>query len=436
MAKKQKIRSEQYIHIEARGGAFRFKVTVGPYKNSATFSTEAEGWRWARELRQEFLKLREFNQEPAVAASLLAPVLPTSAMHVAQTHHGFSVVNNVPVPIQLSDVFDSYEKSHLPHLTGKQAEASRLSKLRKWFGALTVDQLDQAIIRRWQEDRLAGKLGSGRDPNRAATKSELASGSEVPLTKHQRHYRKKLGKDVPEVPIYAISTQTVRHELNLLRRTVTRYLEDDERRQAVYGPWWKAHYLSRMDLPDAADPRNRRVSDDELVEIFSGIKDTTLKAAILFAVLTSLRRGEIISLLWEDVDFERKVVWLRKPASTSKSKIRTRQIPLLTGAVKVLQDLGPRKNGRIFQLTASDLSHGWRNAADKAEIYDARLHDCRRESISRLVETLKLSLHEVVLFSGHSDIATLQKHYLRLDSGRMASRLSENPAAINFAPSL
>ena len=31
---------------------------------------------------------------------------------------------------------------------------------------------------------------------------------------------------------------------------------------------------------------------------------------------------------------------------------------------------------------------------------------------------------------------TLEKHYLRLDSGRMAARLAENPDAINMAPSL
>jgi hypothetical protein len=47
-----------------------------------------------------------------------------------------------------------------------------------------------------------------------------------------------------------------------------------------------------------------------------------------------------------------------------------------------------------------------------------------------------LTVHEVVLFSGHSDVRTLEKHYLRLDPALMASRLAELPSAIDMAPSL
>lgn len=109
---------------------------------------------------------------------------------------------------------------------------------------------------------------------------------------------------------------------------------------------------------------------------------------------------------------------------------------MLPGAIKILQDLQPQKHGLIFSVPATDLSHAWRKAADNAEIYDARLHDCRREAISRLVETCRLSLQEVVLFSGHSDTRTLEKHYLRLDPAVMSSRLADLPEAINMAPSL
>jgi integrase len=119
-----------------------------------------------------------------------------------------------------------------------------------------------------------------------------------------------------------------------------------------------------------------------------------------------------------------------------KTKVHERDVPLLPGAIKILRDLQPQKRGLIFPMPATDLSHGWRNAADKAEIYDARLHDCRREAISRLVETCRLTVHEVVLFSGHSDIRTLERHYLRLDPAVMAARLADLPDAINMAPSL
>ncbi|MHA4868867.1 site-specific integrase [Duganella sp. PWIR1] len=428
MSKKQKRRSEQYIHVEERSGSFRFKVTVEKQKDSGTFSTEDEGWRWARQRRQTFLDIRDNVGVPVSAVSSPASV-PSSA-----TAYGVPYSLSAPPPIKMADVLDSYEKHDLPKLSGKSSEKSRLVNLRQWFGERNLDQLDQSFIDRWVDDRLAGKLGSGRDPRRAETMSGV--GGAKPLSKQQRYARKLAGKEVPALAVHPVSTQSVRHELSLLRRSVTKYLGRDGRSR-IYGAWWKAHYLMEMHLPAEADPRSRRVSDAELVMIFDSISDAPLKASILMAVLTSLRRGEVASLNWEDVDWVRKVVRLRKPHSMRKTKVVEREIPLLPGALKLLQDMGPQTKGLIFGMPASSVSQGWRKAADKAKIFDARLHDCRREAISRLVELCQLSIHEVAAgFSGHTDIRTLQKHYLRLNSSLMAAKLAVNPAAANMAPQL
>lgn len=424
MPKKQSTTFEKHIYVENRSGAYRFKVVVHPLQDSATFSTVEEGAVWARRRRVDLLEER---------AGAAKAQVPPELVQQAQGFPSLQVLPKARVTIKFSDVFDSFEADELPTLASQSTEASRLARLRKWFGERTVDQLDRNFINKWKMDRQSGKLGSGRDPNRAATMAP--EGGEKPLTKHQRYTRKLAGKEVPEKPVYPVSTQTVRHELNLLRRAVTTYFTKESRWE-TYGAWWQAHYLMRMELPESAEPRHRRVSDDELVDIFSRIDDGRVKAAILFAVLTSLRRGEIVSLRWEDVDFKRKVVRLRKPGFVKKTKVHERDVPLLPGAIKILRDLQPQKRGQIFPVAAADLSHAWRNAADKAEIYDARLHDCRREAISRLVETCRLTVHEVVLFSGHSDIRTLEKHYLRLDPAVMASRLADLPDAINMAPSL
>lgn len=425
MSKKQKsVRFEKHIYIENRSGAFRFKVVVSPLQDSATFSTTEEGASWARRRRVELLEKRVAGANERILSDV---------SHLGHVFRGAQFPPKVPSSIKLSDVFDSFESVELPKLSSKTTEASRLARLREWFGGLTTEQLHETLVDKWVADRLSGKLGSGRAPNRADTMS--GDRSEDLLTKHQRYTRKKAGKKVPEQLIYPVSTQTVRHELKLLRRSVTKYLKK-ENRWPTYGASWQAHYLMTMELPEPADPRSRRVSDYELVAIFNGIANGGLKAAILFAVLTSLRRSEIISLRWEDVDFARKVVRLRKPGFVKKTKVHERDVPLLPGAIKVLQDLTPKKRGHIFPIDAAGLSHGWRSAADKAEIYDARLHDCRRESISRLVETCRLTVHEVVLFSGHSDIRTLEKHYLRLDPALMASRLGELSDAIDMAPTL
>lgn len=424
MPKKQSFTFEKHIYVESRSGAFRFKVVVGPLNDSATFSSVEEGAPWARRRRVDLLEER--------AGAVKAQVSPDPVPLVSNgLTHQF-----LPKPwlaIKLSDVFDSFEADELPILASRSTETSRLDKLREWFGEFTIAQLDKQFINNWRMDRQSGKLGSGRDPNRAAAMS--GENGEPPLTKHQRFARKKAGKHVPEKPVFPVSTQTVRHELNLLRRAVTKYLQQ-ENRWELCGALWQAHYLMQMSLPRAAEPRHRRVSDDELVDIIRGIGNVTLKGAILFAVLTSLRRSEIVSLRWEDVDFQRKVVRLRKPGYLVKTKVHERDVPLLPGAIKVLQDMQPQKRGRIFPVSAADLSHSWRNAADAVDIFDARLHDCRREAISRLVEKCGLSVEAVKLFSGHSDTRTLEKHYLCLNPAVIALRLADLPDAINMAPPL
>lgn len=428
MAKKQYYKLEKHIYVEERCGSFRFQVKVHPLNDSATVSTKAAGLSWARNRRIELL-----NERDGIAKASHPSEVGPQAVVTWESSGPIAALAN----INLSDVFDWFEQEELPKLAGKSTEASRLALLRKCFSERTIDQLDEAVLEKWKNDRLSGKYGSGRAPNRAV--AMMGEDSEKTLTKHQRYYRKnakvkKPRTTLPDKPLYPVSSQSVRHELVLFRRAVTKYLKS-KKLWSKLGAWWEAQDLMQMELPKSAEPRSRRVSDEELVAVFSLIEDQVLKAAILFAVLTSLRRGEIVSLKWEDVDFKNKVVRLHEPGFV-KSKTHQRDVPLLPGALKILQDLQPKKNGPIFPVLAADLSFAWRKAADAAKIYDARLHDCRREAISRLVESCRLTVHEVVLFSGHSDIRTLEKHYLCLNAGVMASRLAELPAAVNMAPSL
>lgn len=425
MSKKQYRRVEKNIYVENRCGAYRFKVVIHPLSDSATFSAMTEGLTWARQRRVDLLEDK---------AGLAKPIV-TYAASPRVSGAGVSTGTAADDPldsIKMSDVFDWFENSGLSELAGKRSEASRLGFLRKCFGERTLSQLDEAFIKNWKQNRLEGKLGSGRPANRAT--AMLGEYGAV-LTKHQRYVHRKKGKEV-KTQIHPVSTQTVRHELSLLKRAVTKYLKKDKQRWPVLGAYWQEHYLMEMELPSAADPRKRRISDDELGKIFCHITKREVKAAILFAIQTSLRRSEILALRWEDVDFKRAVVHLQKMGHSTKSKVNTRDVPLLPGAIQILKDLEPQKFGPIFKITPGSFSAAWRESADKADIFNARLHDCRRESLSRLVGVCRISVSEAKLFSGHRDQRTLEKHYLALDPVELASRLAELSSAINLTPSL
>jgi integrase len=359
-----------------------------------------------------------------------------------------------PESIRLQDVFEAFRRTELAKLAGKNAETSRLNKLAEWFGQMTLGQLDCALIEQWTELRLSGLLGSGRNPDRSAVRddqlqldgesnsknqSPVDKISQKPLTKHQRHWRVKQaikkGETLPTAIVFPVSSQTARHELVLLRRTIKAYFES-QGLHALHGIWLATHYVIRMKLPSPCEARKRRLSDDEIVSILKEIESSEAKSALLMSLLTSLRRSELVSLRWEHVDLNKSIIRLCEPGHFDKSKTTTRDVPLLPGAIKLLTDLGIQKQGLIFPITPSGFSQAWRRAADRAGVFDARLHDCRREAISRLIETCKLQLSQVAVFSGHSDLATLQRHYVSLHAPLLAHQLSELPGASTMMPSL
>jgi integrase len=437
---------ESNIYVETRGKATRFIVAVYPIpKDSATFSDYDKGLLWAQGRRLDFLRQKAGVSEEA----------PPAAVYQLSAHYspvgGDAAID--PTAISISTILAYFQENELGKLGGKGPEGSRLKQLQEWFGSYRLGQLNSPIVSAWQTKRRSGLLGSGRKPNRSRlTQSEHEAGPQskagaalpegaslctvkVPLTKHQRHALKKRAGIVREAEVFPVSTQTVRHELMLLRRAIQSYFTNHQL-MLPYGPWLNTLHIMKMKLPEQAAARRRRFSDDEIRAITAELSSDTQKTAIHFALLTSLRCSELVSLRWEDLKLPNLTIVLREPGHLQASKTSEREVPLLPLAVEVLLRIGVKARGKIFPLSATGLSQAWRRAADRAGVYDGRLHDCRREAISRLVETCGLGVEKVIKFSGHSDITTLQKHYLHLDAGRIAHELSKVEGASLMLPKM
>jgi len=424
MPKSETTTFEKNIYVESRCGAYRFTVSVHPLpRDTATFSTLDEGAVWARRRRVELLEEKSRANRHHQPFGLVPRTQPQTAQPAGCPPR--------PNDILVRDILTLYKEVELKKLSGEMAAASRLKRLQRWFGGYTLGQLSKTFLEKWKMERLAGMLGSGRNPSRGVPPATDVT--QEMLTKHQRYWRKKTGQPVAAQAVFPVASQTVRHELALLRRATQVYFETYEMDEEL-AQWLAAQPLMKIALPNKADFRDRRFTDDEVKDIVGQLKRKTPKAAVLFGLLTSLRRAEILSLRWEHVDFTLKVVRLMKPGHQKGTKTHQRLVPLLPGAIQVLQQLGQRKSGQIFQISRSGLSQAWRRAADRAGAADGRLHDCRREAISRMIETFELSLAEVTIFSGHQDIRTLQKHYVHLFADRISAKLEKHPNAERFVP--
>lgn len=414
---------EKNIYCEKRGNALRFVVQVSPLpkvRRTVDFEEFELGLAWARQQRVNLLA--EKGAQPSIASVRTRP--QTAVQVIPQLSEPAQLL---PGDILIQDMLDSYSQHRLAQLAGSTAEASRLKNLGTWFGHLTLGQLPPSVLEDWQSKRLAGLLGSGRV-------------RKIDMTKHQRHYRKNHAapEAAPGAPeqIAGVSAQTVRHELVLLRRSITAYFREKQLNH-LHGAWLNSLFVMTMPLPKRPEPRETRLSDDWLGNVLRELGDRDHQCYVLMAIVTTLRRSELCSLRWEDVDFGRKEVKLREPGHYLKSKVKARSVPLMPAAIDVLQRLGPRKTGKIFSMTPGGYSQAWRRAADRAGCHDVRLHDMRREGISRLIEIVEAPLQTVMLFSGHSDVGVLQRHYAKPRVDIIVDTLSQREGADRLlAPAL
>lgn len=110
-----------------------------------------------------------------------------------------------------------------------------------------------------------------------------------------------------------------------------------------------------------------------------------LAPIVIVALDTGMRRGEIFHQRWEDVDFERKLLFVTH-SKTPEGEMR--EIPLTSRVYDLLK--APRAEpGLIFTYDGAPIrtvKTAWKAALRRAELSPIRFHDLRHTFNSRLVE--------------------------------------------------
>lgn len=206
---------------------------------------------------------------------------------------------------------------------------------------------------------------------------------------------------------------TVHRELGLMRHA----LEVARREWDMDLP---LNPLDKVKRPRLNNARDRRLDHGDY-ELLSDALQTTRNPYVApivdFAIHTAMRRGEILALRWEQINWHNRTAYI----ADSKTGV-PRTIPLLDGALAVLEKLrGDAKRGTIFPISMEALKQAWERARNRAGLDDLHFHDLRHEAISRLCE-MGLTLPEVALISGHRDPRMLFR-YVNLRPADLAKRL-------------
>ncbi|MDQ6959842.1 MAG: site-specific integrase, partial [Mariprofundaceae bacterium] len=185
-----------------------------------------------------------------------------------------------------------------------------------------------------------------------------------------------------------------------------------------------ANPASGIRKPRVNNQRDRRLLPGEEACLLKAAKGQGLRSAIILALETGMRRGELVDTRWDWVDLKRPVIAL--PDSKSGDP---REVPLTLYAVKTLRELPRHIDGRVLGINNDQLTRGFRIACANAKdsqgesspIKGLHFHDLRHEATSRLFEK-GLNPMQVAAITGHKTLQML-KRYTHLQAEDLAKLL-------------
>lgn len=159
--------------------------------------------------------------------------------------------------------------------------------------------------------------------------------------------------------------------------------------------------------------RKRFLGVDEEAALFASIRrlHPEREGEAILILHTGLRKGGMFSLLWQEVDLDRRQI-------TVHSKETTYFVELNSAAVAALRDLHARSAGRakVCQSRSYSRSMDWfTECVQAAGIEDFTLHDLRHTFGSRAIEA-GADLTSVQEWLGHKDIQTTRRRYVHLST--------------------
>jgi integrase len=279
-----------------------------------------------------------------------------------------------------------------------EATVARLESTFSEFLTKPLSEVNAWVVEKWRSARLkAGRTPATVNRDLTALKACLSKGVEWELLETHPLTKVKPSKVDTQGRVRYLSPKEDKALRKALHNRDAKMIA--ERKS---GNRWRAEREREL-LPDIPD---------------DGFGDH-LTPMVLLAMNTGLRRGELTSLEWTDIDLRRKQLTVR--GGNAKSG-KTRHVPLNTEALDVLKRYHRQHkgDGRLFDLTRVNKSFA--ALLESAGIAELRFHDLRHSFASHLVMA-GADLYVVKELLGHASIAMTER-YSHLAPGHKAKAVA------------
>jgi integrase len=290
-----------------------------------------------------------------------------------------------------------------------------------YAGALRKIVGDLIRVKR-SSKRFGPKSGGARAYRRAIDAAPLAILSPTAIQKWRMEYLKRAKTPAEQHSRKTSCNSTLRQARSLFGKKITRFVplpEPGPFQHVEFFPRQSAKYFSRIDAKALL-----RQARNELAE-----NDSPAFLVVLIALATGLRKGEIDTLCWHQIDFERGLVRVEHTDTASLKSADSRgEVPIDASVVALLRGFRARATG-AFVIEGGDGVSGprmWGRNYRVQSVFDrvtawlrghgvtARkpLHELRKE-LGALI-TAEHGIYVASRVLRHADLATTAAHYTDL----------------------
>jgi len=191
--------------------------------------------------------------------------------------------------------------------------------------------------------------------------------------------------------------------------------------------WEMVQSVPRIKLEREPQGRLRWLTQEEIAALLAAClksKNRELHPAVVIAINTGLRRGELFGLTWERVDLSRGVLRLEITKNGKR-----REVPLNNDSYRALVSLEPKAAGRVFRTRS--IRTAFDNAVEVAKFDGVSFHTLRHTFASWAMMR-GVSLKELQELLGHSSL-TMTMRYAHLAPEHLRTAVSRLEGLISGA---
>jgi len=187
--------------------------------------------------------------------------------------------------------------------------------------------------------------------------------------------------------------------------------------------------FSLVSKPAQPKSRNRRISDHE-IDLILKVHDYErgqvptedqhfIAWAFLFAIETTMRQGEILSIERSNIFDD----YIHLPDTKNGD---FRNVPLLESAKELLKLIPSNGSDKLLDIKNSTFQNMFGNRIRKLKIKDLHFHDTRHEGITRLVKLRKVPIEILMKITGHKTAGILINTYYNPTASEISAMLNES----------